>query len=238
MRRLPPERTLLHLIGKRSVEPRDIDALIERLVAFYRLAPRIDITPEDYLGRFLSQHITDRELLMNPRWRLPDAARALDAFDAALTCWAPALQERAEHGRIVEGHGDLRPEHVWLTDPPVVIDCLEFSAPLRQVDPFDELAFLALECGLAGADWIGERLVTGCAAALGDAPSPALMAIHTAQRALLRARLAMAHLLDPQPRTPERWPLQAGRYLGRALDALDTLAVSAALSPEGRPGNP
>ncbi|MDO9313576.1 MAG: hypothetical protein Q7T97_03395 [Burkholderiaceae bacterium] len=241
MRRLPPDRALPALMDLQSVEPRDIDALVGRLVDFYRRAPSIDIAPAEYLTRLRTQQAENRELLMTPRLRLPDAARLLDRFDAALTRWAPLLHERARQGRIVEGHGDLRPEHVWLTQPPVVIDCLEFNERLRQVDPFDEVAFLAMECALADAHWIGQRLVAGCAARLGMAPPPALMALYTAHRALLRARLAMAHLLDSHPRTPHRWPLQAGRYLGRAREALDRLddpAEAGELIQEGRPGRP
>lgn len=241
MRRLPPERTLLHRIARSRVEPRDIDALVDRLVAFYRAAPSVPIAPDAYLGRFHGQQATNRQVLLMPHLQLPDVARVLDRFDAALTRGAPALRQRALNHCIVEGHGDLRPEHVWLVPTPVVIDCLEFSAPLRQVDPYDELAFLAMECALAGADWIGQRILAGCAGGLGRAPSPALMAIYTAHRALLRARLAMAHLLDSQPRTPQRWPLQAERYLGRAvdaLDALDELDDLGVLSQEDRPGTP
>jgi aminoglycoside phosphotransferase family enzyme len=110
---------------------------------------------------------------------------------------------------------------VCLLQPPVVIDCLEFNAALRQVDPFDELAFLGLECELAGAEWIGPRLIDGCAAALGERPDRSLLALYTAYRALLRARLALAHLLEPQPRTPERWQPLARRYMARARVALD-----------------
>jgi hypothetical protein len=33
------------------------------------------------------------------------------------------LEARAESGRIVEGHADLRPAHVCLSQPPVIIDC-------------------------------------------------------------------------------------------------------------------
>ena len=36
------------------------------------------------------------------------------------------------------------------------------------------------------------------------------------QWALLRARLALAHLLDAHPRTPERWPALARWYLDHA----------------------
>jgi hypothetical protein len=40
---------------------------------------------------------------------------------------------------------------------------------------------------------------------------------------LLRARLAMAHLLDLQPRMPAKWPPLAQLCVRRALEALDAL---------------
>lgn len=51
-----------------------------------------------------------------------------------------AIGDRVRAGRILDGHGDLRPEHVALIDPPAVFDCLEFSAELRQIDVVDELS--------------------------------------------------------------------------------------------------
>jgi aminoglycoside phosphotransferase family enzyme len=118
----------------------------------------------------------------------------------------------------------------------VVIDCLEFDASLRQVDPFDEIAFLGLECEMAGAPWILPQLVVGCAAALGDAPPAPLMSLYTAHRALLRARFAAAHLLDAAPRTPHRWLPLARRYIARAEVALDALERGAGLNAAARHG--
>ena len=221
MRRLTPERMLQRLITEARVEPRDIDALVAVLAAFYRRAPKVAVTPQEYLARFQRGQAANREVLLRPQFHLRDAAPALDRFDAALLDRAALLGERATRGSVVDGHGDLRPEHVCMLEPPVVIDCLEFNAPLRQVDPFDEIAFLALECEMAGAPWIGPRLLSGCAAALHDLPCQALMQLFTAYRALMRARLAMAHLLDPVPRTPQQWPPRAQRYVERALLALD-----------------
>ncbi len=51
----------------------------------------------------------------------------------------------------MEGHGDLRPEHVCLLDRPVVFDGVEFSLPLRCSDVISELAFLAMECDFLSA---------------------------------------------------------------------------------------
>ncbi len=238
MRRLPPERMLSHLIAEARVDARDIDALVDVLAAFYRRAPKAGVTAQEYVARFQREQAANREVLLRPQFTLRDAAPALDRFDAALLQRAGLLHERAESGRVLDGHGDLRPEHVCLLAPPVVIDCLEFNAQLRQVDPFDEIAFLALECDIGGAPWIGPRLAGGCAAALGETPPPALMNLHTAHRALLRARLAMAHLLDPQPRTPQKWPPLAQRYVERALVALDSLAAAPAVSAPMNRGTP
>jgi hypothetical protein len=46
------------------------------------------------------------------------------------------------------------------------------------------------------------------------------MALYTAHRALVRARLALAHLLDSPPRTPARWKPLAQRYVAGAREAL------------------
>jgi hypothetical protein len=49
-----------------------------------------------------------------------------------------------------------------------------------------------------------------------------LMPLYTARRALLRARLALAHLLEPDVRHPPRWLPLARWYLQRAGEALPT----------------
>ncbi len=238
MRRLPAARMLDRLIADARVEPAEIDALAGVLVAFYRGATRVDPDPAEHLARFQREQAVSREVLLRPQFQLDGAAHALDRLDQALLRGRAALHERVAQRRIVDGHGDLRPEHVCLLQPPAVIDCLEFNALLRQVDPFDELAFLALECDMAGAAWIGPRLVAACAAALSDAPPPALLALYTAYRALLRARLAMAHLLDVRPRTPHKWAPLAQRYVARGLLALDAFERFDGVSAATRRGCP
>jgi aminoglycoside phosphotransferase family enzyme len=223
MRRLALQDMLDQRIGQGCVTPSQIDALVQALGAFYRQAPRIPLNPDDYLARLQLGQASNREVLLRPQFELIDVAQAINRFGDALLCNTALLRERASGGRVLDGHGDLRPEHVCLCDPPVVIDCLEFNPQMRQVDPFDEIAYLALECDLAGAPWIGPRLLAGCAAALDEHPAPALIHLYTAYRALLRARLTMAHLLDPQPRTPQKWLPLAARYIAHAQAALDAL---------------
>lgn len=229
MRRLPPGRMLDRRIAARRVRRADIDALVELLARFYRDAARVAVSGREFVTRFQRDQAVNREILLRPQFRLLDVGSVLAQHDAALLQGAGLLRQRARSGHVVDGHGDLRPEHVCLSSPPVVIDCLEFNAAMRQVDPYGEIAFLALECDMAGAPWIGQQLVRGCTAAWGDPPPPALMHLLTAHHALVRARLAMAHLLDPQPRSPEKWPAVAQRYVDRAqqeLCAIDQLGAA------------
>jgi len=238
MRRLPAARTLASMAAEGRASGAEVDALVGVLSRFYRNQPSIAIDPREYRERFQREQASNCEVLLRPQFSLRGAAPALAGLDRALEHCDTLLRERAANGRIVEGHGDLRPEHVFLLSPPVVIDCIEFNAALRQVDPFDELSFLALECAMNGAAWIGTRLVDACAAALGDAPPPALLQLYTAYRALLRARLAIAHLLDPQPRTPARWAPLAERYVDRCLQALDALGAGSLVTAARSRGSP
>ncbi len=221
MRRLPAEHALQQHVAEGTLTIDDMDALLAGLARFYRSAVVVKMSGADYIGRLKDELVANREILLGPQFHVPDAALALDSFGLVLSCGAELLQARAEHHHLVDGHGDLRPDHVFLTDPIVVIDCLEFNHILRQVDPFDEIAYLGLECELAGQAWVGPHLWFGLAKALRQSPPPALAHLYTAHRALQRARLAVAHLLDPQPRTPERWVPLAARYIARAQKAID-----------------
>lgn len=217
MRRLPRERMLDVLVERRAVAPRDIDALADTLFAFYRALPPVRPPDDGYVARFEREHARNREVLCDARLGLAaEAGPVLDGFGRALAAHAPRLRARVAAGRVVDGHGDLRPEHVCLLETPVVIDALEFNAELRLVDPIDEAAQLGVECDALGAPWIGPRLAARLADGLQDPEGLALLPFYRAWRALLRARLALAHLLEPTPRRPERWAPLARRFIEAA----------------------
>lgn len=221
MRRLPLRRMLHRLIANQLIDLKDLNALVDVLAHFYRTTPAAQLSENIYLARFQCEQNLNREVLLRSQFKLKAAPLAIERLGEALDLCTDVLRERVACERVREGHGDLRPEHICLLHPPLVIDCLEFSTLLRQVDPLDEIAFLGLECELMGAPWIGPYLIAGMTNALKDYPNPALLNFYIAHRALLRARLAMAHLLDPKPSTPTRWPALANQYIARSLVASD-----------------
>jgi aminoglycoside phosphotransferase family enzyme len=118
----------------------------------------------------------------------------------------------------VGGHGDLRPEHIWLSDPVRIIDCIEFNARLRLLDPFDEIAYLCVECDRLGGGWASDYIKRRTLHALAADLPEELFAFYRCYRATLRARLSIAHLLEPEPRLPEKWPALARTYLDLAAE--------------------
>lgn len=226
MRRLPDARMLDAALERRTATEAEVARVADHLAAFYAAAPPERMAEDDHLGRFARELALNRRTLHDGAYGLPhDAASAvLDALDAFLARERGALLARLRSGRVVEGHGDLRPEHVFLGEPPAVIDCLEFDRALRLLDPFEELAFLAMECALVpGGAWAGALVLDRSAAALGERPPDRLLAFYTAFRACLRARLSVAHLQEPEPRQPAKWRPRALRYLASAEAACATL---------------
>jgi aminoglycoside phosphotransferase family enzyme len=118
--------------------------------------------------------------------------------------------------RIVEAHGDLRPEHICLNTPPVIYDRLEFNRGFRLLDPAEELSYLAMECELLGAPAVGARVFEVYVARSGDDPPTSVRHWYMAYRACLRARLAARHILDRPREDWERWLREARRYLDAA----------------------
>jgi len=222
MRRLPRDLMLDALIARGALEAAHIESLAATLAGFYCRPQRPRVSPSEYFRRLTAEQVGNREVLTLRRFTCCDlAATLLDRMNAALVGARSQLESRAAGGHLVDGHGDLRPEHVCFEKSVVIFDCLEFSETLRQVDPVDEVAGFGMECARLGVDWFGTQVLERVVRLTGQSNLGCLPYLHSARRALLRARLTLAHLLDPAPREPERWQPLAEQYLALAAQALE-----------------
>jgi aminoglycoside phosphotransferase family enzyme len=218
MRRLEEKETLEAALRGGWLKPLQIDRLAVTLGAFYAHAPRVPLEPECYLVGWQKALTDNCRVLFNARFGLAQGCveRIAQIQHRFCTKRAALLRERIHRRRFVDAHGDLRPEHIWLREPVTIIDCLEFDAKLRVLDPLDEISFLHLECERLGGLWAAERIRRRLARALDDDAASGLFLFYRSHRAMLRARLSIAHLLDANPRTPEKWPRLARIYLNLA----------------------
>ncbi len=218
MRRLPGTRMLDRVLAAGGPDDAELAAVGDLLVRFYRDAPVESISPAAYVMRLTAALAGDvRDLCAWPD-DLP--VRHVEAVGALLHERLRSERERfaarAARGRVVEAHGDLRPEHICLGPPPVVIDCLEFRREVRFLDPVDELAFLGLECERLGQPRIGPALMRMYEAGTGDRDGWPLVDTYAAMRALLRAKLAIWHLRDAAIPHAAHWRASARGYVALA----------------------
>jgi hypothetical protein len=55
------------------------------------------------------------------------------------------LETRRSQGYVREGHGDLHTQHICLSDPPIIFDCIEFNESFRIIDVLEDIAFLFMD---------------------------------------------------------------------------------------------
>jgi aminoglycoside phosphotransferase family enzyme len=203
----------------------DINTLADRLARFFATARRVIIAPTVYLDRFRAECGDSRLALQSGGGpALGHSAQCVGRLiEAFIDRHKGLLLQRLVDGRVVEGHGDLRPEHICLGPSPQVIDCLEFRPDLRCLDPVEELAFLMMECDRMRARGIGPILFRRYRLSTHDTPSPMLINFYRGITALIRARIAILHLLEPSVRDPAKWPRRAAEYLAIARHAVQHL---------------
>ena len=215
MRRLDRMQMLDQRLRCGSVAPGELQRVADWLAAFYARE-----LPAVHDGATLAARL-HAQLAANHRvLDTLDAAPAATLHDAQAAFLEERhdwLQARAAGGCVVEAHGDLRPEHILLGDPPAVIDCLEFDRNLRILDRAEELEFLALECARLGHATAGDELARLCLDRLDDAIPPPLQRFYRSHRAASRARLYVWRAGEPDGGDAKQWLATAREYLAIAL---------------------
>ncbi|MBM4254102.1 MAG: hypothetical protein FJ146_19220, partial [Deltaproteobacteria bacterium] len=217
MRRLPSALMMDEKIASSTLTSDDLDNFLKTLSKFYASTARVDISAADFVGHLRQQieanftelfrdtHCIDRDILR----RIKNKQLQFLEFNADL--WATRLNQRM----IVDGHGDLRPEHICLESSPKIFDCVEFNDAFRHLDILDEICFLALECERLGRPDIAQLLLQSpmVAKAYG---SRELSDFYISYRACVRAKVAVLRALQAAGDDRVHAMNLAGKYLDLA----------------------
>jgi len=195
MRRLPEDRKLARLVVA-GVDVADQLRQVARVVAAFHSrcarGPRIAVEGgRDALGARWEASFTQVR-------SLPDQAfgtRTLDEVEALVRTYLrgrePLFAHRQTSGEIVDGHGDLLAEDIFLMDDgPRILDCIEFDDTLRYVDVLDDAAFLAMDLERLGQPGLGGRFLDWYMEYSGDTAPDSLRHHFLAYRAFVRAKVA------------------------------------------------
>lgn len=133
------------------------------------------------------------------------------------------FEERAAKGRVRDGHGDVRLEHVYLEGPRRdvirIIDGIEFNERFRYADVCADLAFLSMDLAWHGRVDLAERALAKYAQVSNDFDLYLLVDFYESYRAYVRAKIASLVAADPSVSSAarQRQREQARRYFKLAL---------------------
>jgi aminoglycoside phosphotransferase family enzyme len=218
MRKLDENLMLDTLIKNGEVKKAQVQKAAEHLTLFYQGLEAENISSFDYWNKIMRGVKENYAALLDPVYQLPTdlIKEVITALQLFLTDHDDLLEARVSAGKIVEGHGDLRPEHICLDIKPVIFDCLEFNKELRTVDMADELAFLAMECEMLGNTEVAQWFTDIYQKNTEDNFSEKLFKFYQCNRACLRAKLSAQHINEPQYQNDKKWLEEAKAYLNLA----------------------
>ncbi len=201
MLRLPHDRMLDHLLRIGKVSAHAIDKIAHRLATFHRAASIKESS------RYGSAAAIRGMVLAN----LDESRAAIEAtvgdrgFDPIhdylsgfISAHSELLDARARQGRVSEGHGDLRCEHVCMTEEIDIFDCVEFDERLRYGDVASDLAFLAMDLDAFGAPHLGDELIRAYSKETDDGALATLASFYKCHRACIRGKVDYLKSLDPE----------------------------------------
>jgi aminoglycoside phosphotransferase family enzyme/predicted kinase len=196
MLRLPDDIRGDERLAAGTLTAKHIDAVASSLADFHARARSDAATSEwgtlDAIVRNVQENFAEidaaREDLLTPA-----EAREVEGWQLDfLRDRARIFERRRASGRIREGHGDLRLEHLYLGEGGelTIIDCIEFSERFRCGDVAADIAFLSMDLAGHGHVELAERLLARYARAADDYDLYAVIDFYESYRAYVRGKVS------------------------------------------------
>lgn len=234
MRRLPDDRTLDRMLQRGAVPGEAIERLAALLVDFHRRAERSDEITANGAPAAIQRVLEDNYAGSAPFHGITIAAeddeRIQNFARSFLEKNGETFRRRMAEKRICDGHADLHADHIYLTEPPVIVDCVEFSPTFRWCDVASDLAFLAMDLDHHGRADLRELLVTRYAELAADPGLARLVPFYACYRAYVRGKVDSLKSAESEIGEEERERARQSARRHFALALRYTWAYSPALA--------
>lgn len=226
MARLPDGQRADQLLARGALSCVAIDELAKRLAAFHDTSGAGAELAHFGRASTIRQNIEEnfaqtRETV--GRYLRPEEASEIVRWQTSFVRTQEAVfEERIRTGRVRDGHGDLRLEHVYFESAaPTIIDCIEFNERFRFADVCADVAFLSMDLASHGRVDLAERLLARYAREANDFDLYALVDFYESYRAYVRGKIAAMLAADENvdEATRRRAESEARRSFVLALSA-------------------
>jgi aminoglycoside phosphotransferase family enzyme len=162
MRRLSDEDLMKSRFRKGTITSEDIERIGEAIAAFHKISVRskkidefgnLDVvkfnTDENFqqTAEFVGDSISKKQYHDLKNWTEEFYKKHQELF-----------AQRVKNGKIRDCHGDLHMEHICLTAPIIIFDCIEFNDRFRYSDTVSDIAFLLMDLEFNGGERLSEQL--------------------------------------------------------------------------------
>ena len=202
MTRLRDEGRADRLLASGALGRAEIDAIARRIAEIHAVAPSSE--GERWGSLEAIEHNVSESFAQTRRVLEHYLARG-DANDVVrfqtrfLRDHADLFERRVATGRIRDGHGDLRLQHVYLdaNDDVTVIDCIELNERFRVADVCSDVACLSMDLAAHARVDLAERLLSTYARETGDYEIYGVVDFYESYRAFVRGKIAALLASDP-----------------------------------------
>lgn len=215
MKRIPEKDLLDYATQHKCVDEDRLRSAAKLLADFYKSSLPVEISSIDYIRKLESEVFFNYNELTNPLYQLPLAliTELNKGQMAFLSAHQSIIEARIANKKIIDAHGDLRPEHICLGSKPAIIDRLEFCKDLRVMDVAEELSFLMVECEMLNSSHVGQVFFNVYKGISNDNVPYVLMNFYKIKKACLRAYLVARHIDEPRYKDDPKWLIKANSYL-------------------------
>ena len=224
MRYLAHDGFLHNQLAAGTVTTATVDRVASTLASFYDArtsAP--EIAAEGWIDRLrvnTEENFAQTTSIVGTHLPRPTYDALRRYTDRFYDTYAALLHRRRANGFFVNGHGDLRLEHVHLTNDCVcVYDCIEFNERFRYLDVASDIAFLAMDFDVNGRRDLSRHFVTRMQDQLDDPDLPTLLPFYKSYRAYVRGKVEGMRAAEGEVPAAERRAsrMRARRFFQWAL---------------------
>jgi aminoglycoside phosphotransferase family enzyme/predicted kinase len=219
MRRLAMEARADVLLRAGALEPRQIDELATCIARFHASARCDEETSDHGSPRSIRRNVLENFEQTRDRieeYLTHEQAEAIETWQLKTLRDESRFEKRVEAGRVRDGHGDLRLEHVYFEPDGslAIIDCIEFNDRFRYGDVCADISFLSMDLAWHGRVDLAERLLARYAHESNDYDLYGVVDFYESYRAFVRGKVALLLASDLEASTDarERAHREARRY--------------------------
>lgn len=220
MERLPAADAADARLAAGTLRRDDVLAIADAVAAFHG---RISAAPEvaeygsvEAIRRNVEDNFAETADVLGDYLSEREARAIVDYQRGFLDRHGDRLEARVAAGRIKDGHGDLRLEHVYMRPAGIeIIDCIEFNDRFRYADVCADVAFLSMDLLEHERQGLSETLLARYAMVADDYDLYGVVDFYESYRAYVRGKVASIVASDENatPDARARAAAQARRYL-------------------------